>query len=122
MLRRETARDILVYLISNGSTAPNSVAGGLEIARSTLEWHLDHLVEQDLVRKKRNAQNHVTLELGHPEETTRMQEVKRSVANRLVDRFTRLVDGLLEPESSDNDRWKICHFSLKIIWNPRHRS
>lgn len=104
VLRRETARDILVYLISNGPTAPNSVAGGLEIARSTLEWHLDHLVEQELVKKKRDAQNRVTLELLHPEETTRMlQEVKPSVANRLVDRFTRLVDGLLEADTSDTD-------------------
>jgi len=104
VLRRETARDILVYLFSNGPTAPKTVAEGLEIARSTLEWHLDHLVEQELVIKKRDAQNHVTLELAHPGETTRMlQEVNPSIANRVVDRFTRLVDGLLETDTSGTD-------------------
>lgn len=102
VLRRETACDILVYLISNGPSTPSSVAGGLNIARSTVEWHLDHLVEQELVTKERNARNDVTLVIDHPEETAEMlQHVNPSLANRLVDRFTRLVDGLLD--SSDED-------------------
>src|SRR6056297_3044303 len=37
LLRRETARDVLVYLMTNGPSAPNTVADGLDIARSTLE-------------------------------------------------------------------------------------
>lgn len=106
VLRRETARDILVYLMTNGPSAPDIVAEGLNIARSTLEWHLDHLVEQELVDKQRDVQNHVTLVLSHPEETARMLRlVEPSVADRLVDRFTRLVDGLLagEPDTTEND-------------------
>jgi predicted transcriptional regulator len=107
VLRRETARDILVYLMTNGPSAPGNVADGLNIARSTLEWHLDHLVEQGLLDKQRDARNRVTLVLSHPEETARMLRlVEPSVADRLVDRFTRLVDGLLagEPETTENDR------------------
>ncbi|WP_049893002.1 winged helix-turn-helix transcriptional regulator [Natronococcus jeotgali] len=97
VLRRETARDILVCLMANGPSAPNEVAEGVDIARSTLEWHLDHLVEQDLLEKERDARNHVTLVLTHPEETARMLRlVEPSIADRLVDRFMRLVDGLLE--------------------------
>jgi predicted transcriptional regulator len=96
VLRRETARDVLVHLMTNGPSDPEAVADGVDIARSTLEWHLDHLVEQDLVIKERDSQNRVTLVLSHPTETARMlREVEPSVADRLVDRFTRLVDGLL---------------------------
>jgi DNA-binding MarR family transcriptional regulator len=92
--------------MTNGPSAPDIVADGLNIARSTLEWHLDHLVEQDLVDKQRDARNHVTLVLSHPEETARMLRlVEPSVADRLVDRFTRLVDGLLagEPDTTEHD-------------------
>jgi len=106
VLRRETARDILVFLMANGSSAPSAVADGVDIARSTLEWHLDHLVEQDLVEKQRDTRNRVTLVLARPEETARMLRlVEPSIADRLVDRFTRLVDGLLadEPNIARND-------------------
>jgi predicted transcriptional regulator len=104
VLRRETARDILVYLMTNGPSSPNTVADGVTIARSTLEWHLDRLLEQDLVEKERDQQNHVTLVISHPEETARMLRlVKPSVADRLVDRFTRLVDGLLAGEGSTTE-------------------
>jgi predicted transcriptional regulator len=103
VLRRETARDVLVYLMANGSSTPNAVADGVNIARSTLEWHLNHLVEQDLVEKQRDPRNHVTLVITHPEETARMLRlVEPSIADRLVDRFTRLIDGLLATEQGTN--------------------
>ena len=103
LLHRETARDVLVFLMTNGPSAPNTVADGLDIARSTLEWHLDHLVEQQLVDKQRDSRNHITLVLRQPEETARLLRlVEPSVADRLVDRFTRLVDGLL-PENPSRD-------------------
>jgi predicted transcriptional regulator len=96
VLRRETARDVLVTLIEEGSSPPAMVTEELGIARSTLEWHLDHLVEQDLVAKERDANNHVTLVVAQPTETARMLRlVEPSVSDRLVDRFTRLVDDLL---------------------------
>lgn len=104
VLRRETARDVLVFLMTNGPCDPNTVADGLKIARSTLEWHLDHLVEQELVDKERESRNDVTLVVRHPEETARMLRlVNPSVAERLVDRFTRLIDGLLDGESPPID-------------------
>lgn len=103
LLCRETARDMLVYLMTNGPSAPTAVADSLAIARSTLEWHLDHLVEQQLVDKQRDSHNHVTLVLRRPAETARLlRSVEPSVADRLVDRFTRLVDGLLPDELPEN--------------------
>lgn len=99
VLRRETARDAMVCLIENGPSAPNDVVDELGVARSTLEWHVDHLVEQDLVAKDRDAANRVTLVIAHPEETARMLGlIQPSLPERLVDRFARLVDGLLSDD------------------------
>ncbi|WP_380674898.1 winged helix-turn-helix transcriptional regulator [Salinigranum sp. GCM10025319] len=96
VLRRETARDVLFYLLEQGPSRPDSVADGLEIARSTLEWHLDHLVEQDLVEKRRDRRNHVTLAVSRPSKTVQLiDEITPSLPDRMVDRFTRLVDNLL---------------------------
>lgn len=96
VLRRETARDVLVRLIADGPSSPGTVADEVGIARSTLEWHLDHLVEQDLVVKERDARNHVTLRIARPDETVEMlRAIKPSLPERLVDRFTRLVDSLV---------------------------
>ena len=97
LLRRESCRDVLVYLIEHGPARPNEVADALGIARSTLEWHLDHLLECELVEKRYGERNRVTLHLASPERTGKLlARVTPSVADRLVDRFTRLVDSLLE--------------------------
>jgi predicted transcriptional regulator len=99
VLRRETARDVLVRLVAEGPTAPADLADDLDVARSTLEWHLDHLLEQDLVEKERDAHNRVTLVATRPEETVRLlRRIQPSLPERLVDRFTRLFDGVLSGE------------------------
>ena len=96
LFRRETARDVLLYLLERGPTDPATVADGVDVARSTLEWHLDRLVEQDLVEKHRDARNRVTLELARPDATAALlREISPSMPDRMVDRFTRLVDDLL---------------------------
>jgi len=94
VIRRETARDVLVHLIEHGPSAPGAVASALDVARSTLEWHLNHLTDQGLVEKRRDDDGRVTLVLRRPEETPRLLRlVEPSLPERLVDRFTRLVDG-----------------------------
>lgn len=101
VLRRETARDVLATLVERGPSRPAAVAEAVGIARSTLEWHLDHLVEQALVAKERDERNHVTLVVAHPEETAAMlRTVEPSLPERLVDRFTRLVDALVAGETA----------------------
>jgi len=96
VLRRETARDVLFHLLERGPSQPDAVADTLDIARSTLEWHLDHLVERDLVEKRRDRNNHVTLVATDPTGTVRLLEnVTPSLSERMLDRFTRLVDTLL---------------------------
>lgn len=97
LVRRETARDILAYLVEHRSSRPNSVADELDIARSTLEWQLDRLIEQDIVEKRRDTRNRVTLVLARPKATGQLlREISPSLPERLVDRFSRLADQLLE--------------------------
>jgi DNA-binding MarR family transcriptional regulator len=96
LARRETSRDVLFYLIEHGESKPATVAEAVGIARSTLEWHLDRLVERDLVRKRRDESNRVSLVLTRPEETVRLlSDIRPSLPERFVDRFERLVDSLL---------------------------
>jgi predicted transcriptional regulator len=101
LFRRETVREVVVYLIEHQPTDPGTVADDLGIARSTLEYHLGRLVEQEIVEKRYDARNRVLLGLANPGRTGRLLTlVTPTVPDRLVDRFTRLVDQLLE-DSSD---------------------
>lgn len=100
LFRRETAREIVVSLIEHEPCRPDTVADDLGIARSTLEYHLDHLVERDVVEKRYSDRNRVTLSLLRPERTAHLlSTVSPTVSDRLIDRFTRLVDGVLEDAS-----------------------
>ncbi|WP_330633146.1 winged helix-turn-helix transcriptional regulator [Halocatena halophila] len=96
LFRRETARDILLYLLEHGPTAPATVASKLDLARSTVEWHVDRLSEQDLVEKHRDWHNRVTLVPSRPDDTAiLLKEISPALPDRLVDRFMRFVDTLL---------------------------
>lgn len=95
LLRRETSRDVVVFLLARGPSRPHEVADGLDIARSTLEWQLDRLIEQGLVEKHRDDRNHVTLVAARPAETIALlATVEPTLPDRLVDRFVRLLDSL----------------------------
>jgi predicted transcriptional regulator len=97
VLRRETAREIVAALFESGPSKPAAVADDLAIARSTLEYHLDRLVDADLVRKRRDDGGRVTLALARPAETVELlAAVDPTVSERMVDRFTRLLDSLLD--------------------------
>ncbi len=101
LVRRETTRDVLGYLLANDDAAPGTVADAVGVARSTLEWHLDHLVEQNVVEKSYDQGGRVTLSLSHPRKTARLlEQVSPSLPERFVDRFMRLVDDLLSEQSS----------------------
>lgn len=95
LLRRETSRDVVVFLLANGPSRPADVTAGLDIARSTLEWHLDRLIERGLVEKRHDGRNHVTLVATRPADAVALlATVEPTVPDRLVDRFARLLDPL----------------------------
>lgn len=96
LLRRETAGDVVAALLVEGEARPADLAARLDLARSTLEWHLDRLVAEGLVEKRREDRR-VTLAPAAPGATARLlREADPTLRERLVDRFTRLVDRLLE--------------------------
>ena len=97
LFRRETARAIVVSLIEREPTDPGTVAASIDVARGTVEYHLDRLVEHGVVEKRYDDHNRVQLRLARPERTARaLSAVEPTVPDRLLDRFTRLVDGILE--------------------------
>jgi predicted transcriptional regulator len=101
LFRRETVREVVVYLVEHEPTDPGTVASDLGIARSTLEYHLGRLVKQGIVEKRYDDRNRVLLRLANPERAGRLLSlVTPTVPDRLVDRFTRLVDGLLEDSAT----------------------
>lgn len=96
LLRRETAGDVVAYLLESGPTDPSTVADELDVARSTLEWHLDRLTARGLVDKRRDERNRVTLVVARPADTVALlRDADPTLRERLVDRFTRLVDRFL---------------------------
>ena len=93
LMRRETTRELVMLL---ETASPETIAERLELARSTVEWHLSNLVEHDLVEKEYDGRS-VSVRPTRPEllgET--LVEIDPSLPDRLVDRFSRLVDSLLE--------------------------
>ncbi|QAU12000.1 winged helix-turn-helix transcriptional regulator [Halorubrum sp. BOL3-1] len=94
-LRRETARGILVRLHADGPKRPKTLANDLDLARSTVSWHVSALVENEIVEK--SADRPVTVSLARPERTAALlDEVSPSLPDRIVDRFVRTVDTIFE--------------------------
>lgn len=97
LARRETARDVLFHLFERDEAPAPAVANDLDIARSTLSYHLDRLIDADLVIERRDDRGTVYVSLARPDETLQLlRAIRPSLPARLVDRFTRLVDDLLE--------------------------
>ena len=101
LLRRETDRAIVALVLDTGPIAPDAIAAELNVARSTVEWHLDRLTDEGLLEKQYDSTGRVTVVAVDPGATrTLLSTIDPSVADRLVDRFTRLVDGAASREGS----------------------
>jgi predicted transcriptional regulator len=97
LLRRETAREVVVYIVENGETRPDELAEALDVARSTVEWHLGRLEEQSLVSKSRGDGGRVTVSAVDEDRTVEMlSDISPSLADTVVDRFVTMVDRMLE--------------------------
>ena len=96
LVRRETTRDVLFYLLENARSDPGAVAEDVGIARSTLSWHCDRLIDAGLIEKQRDGRR-VELVARRPGEIHRLlASVEPTVLEQWVDRTTRLFDRLLE--------------------------
>lgn len=96
ILRRETAGEIVASLLADDPLRPATITAELDIARSTLEYHLDRLVDAGIVEKRRRN-GRVIVVAARPEATAELlYDADPSLAERLVDRYTRLLDRFLE--------------------------
>ncbi|TKX37133.1 ArsR family transcriptional regulator [Halorubrum sp. CGM5_25_10-8B] len=94
-LRRETAREIVLRLHADGPRRPETLATELDLARSTVSWHVSSLSDAGIVTKSDDRP--MTIALTRPDHTAELLEVvSPSLPDRLVDRFIRTVDSLLE--------------------------
>ncbi len=99
-LRRESAREIILRLHANGPTRPCALADELDLARSTVSWHVSTLADHGVV--ERSDGRPMTVALAEPDRTARLLDAASpSLPDRVVDRFTRTVDRLFEPSSDD---------------------
>lgn len=98
LLRRETTRAIVDVLFSHPSGLhPDTLASELDLARSTIEYHLDRLESEDLVEKRETLQGGMQVRLRDRDAVAAFRDVTRpSLSARVVDRFERLVDQLDE--------------------------
>lgn len=97
LLRRETTAEVVGLLLDEDGLPAPAVADRVGIARSTLSHHLEGLTERGLVETRRDADGRVVLASAAPERTARLlRTAEPTLPERLVDRFARLVDSLLE--------------------------
>lgn len=97
LLRRETSRELIAFLLRHEIATPEEIADRLDLARSTVEWHLSNLLEYDIATKRTDDSNRVVVELTDRQKIYReLREIEPGFTDRLVDRFTRMTDNLLE--------------------------
>jgi predicted transcriptional regulator len=93
--RRETPREILVRVCTDGPKLSKTLASDLGLAQSTISWHVLTLAENGVVEK--SDERPLTLTLNRPDRTAELLEmVSPSLPDRLVDRFVWTVDEFFE--------------------------
>lgn len=93
LYRRETARELITHLLEDGPASASALADRLDLARSTVSWHVDTLEDAGIVERSYDDRGRVEVALTRPEETVAfLRAVTPSLSDRLVDRFMRFVD------------------------------
>lgn len=96
LLRRETTRELVLYLLRNDEVTPAELADRLDLARSTVEWHLSNLIDNEMARKEETPSG-LVVTLTEESDTYRLlREINPRLLDRVTDRFTRLADKFLE--------------------------
>lgn len=97
LLHRETTADVVAVLLARGALSPREVADELDLADSTVAYHVDRLAEHGLLARRHEADGGVRLALRRESATAELlAEAHQPLPGRLADRFVRLVDRLLE--------------------------
>ena len=75
LYRRETAGEILTLLIDEGRLPAATLADRLDLARSTVSWHLDSLSAAGIVETSRGDRGRIEVTLARPDGTDRLVRV-----------------------------------------------
>jgi DNA-binding MarR family transcriptional regulator len=89
----------VLFLLRHDAAAPGAIAEHLDLARSTVEWHLSRLVEHDIARKEQAGSDTSRVVVTLTDDTgvyRLLREVEPRLLDRVVDRFSRFADELLE--------------------------
>ncbi len=95
LLRRETTREIVLLLLRHDPLPPAKIADRLGLARSTVEWHLSRLIEYEMA-EKRDGEELVVALTDESDIYRLLREIEPRLLDRVVDRFSRLTDELLD--------------------------
>lgn len=99
LLRRETSRNVIALGLRDGSVPAPAVADELDVARSTVTWHLSNLEEAGIVRTDYGPDGKLSYEIVDPARTRDLLGmVTPSLSDQLIDRFGILLDRALNPE------------------------
>lgn len=99
LLRRETTREIVLFLLDKDPVPPARIADRLDLARSTVEWHLSRLIEYEMAKKHRQTEGESDLVVSLTDDGDiyrLLREIEPHILDRVVDRFSRFTDSLLE--------------------------
>lgn len=93
-LRRETAREIMLRLASTGSMAPVELAADLDLARSTIYWHIETLAAHGIVVRESDGSR---VSLADPAVTEAiLADISPTLPETVIDRFMRTIDSLFD--------------------------
>lgn len=97
LLRRETTADVVALLLARGPLSPATVARELDLADSTVAYHVDRLCDHGVVVRRHRADGGVGLRLRREAATAELlAAAHQPLPGRLADRFARLVDRLID--------------------------
>ena len=97
LLRRETPRAVVSYLLERGAVRPQQLATDLDLARSTVSYHVDRLRKVGLVESVDSPGGPVTIRVVDPDRVrSAIHLIEPDLSTRFTDRFERLIDHLLE--------------------------
>lgn len=93
LYRRETTRNHVTLLLNEGQLSATTIADHLDLARSTISWHIDTLADAGVVERSYGDRGQVEVALAHPEKTEQfLRTVTPLLSDRLIDRCICLVD------------------------------
>ncbi|MEK6974909.1 MAG: helix-turn-helix domain-containing protein [Candidatus Thermoplasmatota archaeon] len=96
-LRQTIPRRILAWLIEHGQQSKAAILAGLDLASSTANYHLQHLVEAGLIEASREGREAVYRVIDGDAVMRLAITYQSSIMDRMIDRLVEGADGMRGP-------------------------